>query len=222
MLCLQAGLIPVSLSLASPAVFDLCRSLMESTLTLSSQKLSFLPDTVFFLYLADWGYSVLVFQEYGPTFIRIKPLRQIATLSAPKTESSPPSTTTSSEEDESPSPHILDPGEVLHSNQETASVIANELLGTLQYYFETLSPSFKNHQLFPLFLAGSPEPETVLPLIANAIEEEFPLSSEDGKPGIKAFSLFPTNSNLNQKTLSGLTNWTSTSLPSFAAACVAS
>lgn len=221
--CLEAGLIPTSIHLASLAVFNLCRPIMESTLKQTAGRISFVPDTQFFLYLADWGFSLIAIRHQTPAFLRVKPLRHMTSWLPPATqpihEREPQEIGDTGipvgDHHERTSSH--EPNEVLTFNPQTAVIITNELVGTLQYYFETHEASFATDEVYPLFLIGSQAPDQALPRIAELIEQEFPFESEDGKPRIKAFPLFPGNANLNLKPLSGIPTWTSTSLPAFAA-----
>ena len=98
-----------------------------------------------------------------------------------------------------------------------ARTLTNELVGTLQYYFETHEASIHTDEVYPLFLIGSQDPDNALPLITELIQQEFPFEADHGTPRIKAFPIFPGNTNLNLTPLSGLPGWTSTSLPAFAA-----
>jgi len=75
--CLEVGLVPASIHLASLAVFNMCRALIDTTLKTSTERISFVHDTQFFLYLADWGFSIIAMRHQAPMFLRVKPLRHM-------------------------------------------------------------------------------------------------------------------------------------------------
>lgn len=222
-LCLEVGLVPMSINLASPAVFNMCRPIMDSTIKTTGERISFVPNTEFFVYLADWGFSIIAIRNREPIFIRIKPLRHMAQW--------PPSVSQSTSEDgsvpsEAPTTPINGPQDPIYSipseegptfDPQTATVITNELLGTLQYFFETYETPYLSDEVYPLFLIGSHTPDCALPLITELIQQEFAFEADQGQPRIKAFPLYPGNTNLNLKPLAGLPSWTSTALPAFAA-----
>jgi Tfp pilus assembly PilM family ATPase len=221
--CLEAGLIPASIHLASFAVFNVCKPMMEAILSQSTGRISFVPDTQFFLYLADWGFSLIAVRNRTPIFLRVKPLRhttpwlpqniQHRTELDPQEPSEPGSAIDGAEEPTA----SLEQDNLRTFSPQTAAFMTNELVGTLQYYFETHEMSFSTDEVYPLFLIGSQVPDQALPKIAELIEQEFPWGSELDKPRIKAFPLIPGTANLSLKSLSGLPTWTSTSLPAFAA-----
>ncbi len=222
-MCLEVGLVPASIHLASLAVFNMCRSLIDTTLNTSAERISFVPDTQFFLDLADWGYSIIVMRHQAPIFLRVKPLRHMSQLSAPVSQ--PIDALDQQNQGNADVPGdgkqepacAREPDAGLHSSPPIARTLTNELIGTLQYYFETHEASIHTDEVYPLFLMGSPDPDNALPLITELIQQEFPFEADHGTPRIKAFPIFPGNTNLNLKPLSGLPAWTSTSLPAFAA-----
>ncbi len=219
--CLEADLIPASIHVASLAVFNMCRPIIDLNLTRTTERLSFVPGTLFFLYLTDWGFSLIALQNDIPSFLRIKPLRQLRPPHAQPLHS----TQDQNEEGQERTPfnnteepsNILEPNTMLTMPSQTTTVMTNELLGTLQYFFETHEANAMSNEIYPLFLIGSQHPDQVLPNIAEFIEHEFPCEGEHGTPRVKAFPLFPGNPNLNLKPISGLPSWTGTSLPAFAA-----
>lgn len=216
--CLEADLIPASIHIASLAVFNMCGPLIDSILTRTTERLTFVPGTLFFLYLTDWGFSLIALQNHMPSFLRIKPLRQLSPRSARPiqdwNDDGQERTLSDGTEEHS---YNLEPDAMLTMPSPTSTVITNELLGTLQYFFETHEANAVSDEVYPLFIIGSPNPDEVLPNIAEFIEHEFPFEGEHGTPRIKAFPLYPGNSNLNLKPLAGIPSWTGTSLPAFAA-----
>ena len=219
-LCIEAGFIPASMNIAGLAVLNLCRPVMEATVQRHSQEISFVQDTAIFLYIGDWGFSLIVCQEGQPHFVRVKPLKQLSPAivlpSQALIEDESSGMHPQSEPNENTigqAPDIFDPPQ----NQEQATILAQELLGSLQFFFETTTPAGRQTHVYPLFLVGSSQPEIILPRIAETIEQAFPLQKETDVPQVKAFPVFPQNPAVQAKTLSGLTHWTSTTLATVAA-----
>lgn len=63
-LCEQAGLLPVTVGIASLQLFDLCHSVMETA------------EELFFAHRSDDSFSFIAVRHGCPVFLRIKPLRQ--------------------------------------------------------------------------------------------------------------------------------------------------
>ena len=101
-------------------------------------------------------------------------------------------------------------------------MLAQELLGSLQFFFETTTPPGRQTHVYPLFLVGSPQPEAMLPRIAATIERAFPLHEDTDVPKVKPFPVLPQNPAVQAKTLSGLTHWTGTTLATLAAGALPS
>ena len=215
-LCLEAGMIPVSINVAGLAVLNLCRPVIEATLHAQARDTSFIPGTAIFLYVGDWGFSLIAWQEGQPQFVRVKPLKQLSTVTVSPSQVSieeTPSSRLQSESDEKTTfrkPEIFDPP----PDREPTSLLAQELLGSLQFFFETAVPAAR---VYPLFLVGSPQPEIMLPRIAETIERAFPLNDDPEVPQVKAFAMFPRNPAVRVKTLKGLKDWTGTTLATCAA-----
>ncbi len=219
-LCVESGVIPVSINVAGLAVFNLCRPVIESTLQQHPRDVSFVPDTVIFLYVGDWGFSLIVWNEGQPCFVRVKPLKRLSTVMVlpsqaliKETPASPSSQAGSSEQTTSREPDDFDSPR----DREPTSLLAEELLGSLQFFFETAAPPEHRAPVYPLFLVGGPQPEIMLPRIAETIERAFPLNKETDVPQIKAFPMFPQNPAVQAKTLSALPQWTGTTLATIAA-----
>ena len=218
-LCLDAGCIPVSIHVASVAVFNLCRPMIQATLQTHSPDVSFVPDAVIFLYVGDWGFSFIVFRNGQPRYLRVKPVRRISTVhvrpSPSSIEDEPQNgnaQTTTPRKRTGPS---VEP-ETPDDNHEPATILAQEALGSLQFYFETAKDPPHPNQVYPVFLTGSPQPAVMLPRIAEIMEQAFPPNSGSVVPQVKPFPVFPENPNVRAESLSGLTQWTGTALATFA------
>lgn len=222
-LCLQAGLVPMSIGVASLSVFNLCQTLIDTTISLVSQKVPLLPEQRILIYIADWGFTVLIYRDNSPAFIRIKPMRsslltQEASLMANRERASHHRGIEEEHEIQESQPETSGKD----SNGQLAQTLANELIGTMQYYFDAHPGSAPAGTLIPVFLCGSFAPDTVLPEIANIIENGFQTGGEIEGIGIKAFPIAPTNGGLPNRSLFGLTSWTSNTLPTFGAAIASS
>ena len=219
-LCLEAGVIPVSINVAGPTVFNLCRPVIESTLQKHSRHVSFVSGTVIFLYVGDWGFSLIAWKEGQPCFVRVKSLKRLAAVTVlpfqvlgKETPSSASSQSMPGEQTPSRKPDGFDSPE----DREPTSRLAQELLASLQYFFETAVPPANGAPVYPLFLVGSPQPEIMLPRIAEFIEQAFPLNKETDVPQIKAFPMIPQNPVVQAKSLSALAHWNGTTLATIAA-----
>ena len=219
-LCVEAGLIPVSINVAGPAVFNLCRPIIESTLHTHARDLPFVPDTAIFAYIGDWGFSLIAYQEGQPCFVRVKPQKQLSavTVSRPQASIEEPASgrRPQSGSNENATFRTPDLVESLH-HREPVTTLTQELLGSLQFFFETAMPSGRQTQVYPLFLAGSAQPEFMLPRLAESIERAFPGHQDTSVPRVKAFPMFPRNSAAQPKTPKGLTHWTDMALATCAA-----
>jgi len=222
-LCLRAGLAPMSIHMASMSAFNLCQDMFDSTCSLLSEKVEVLSDQRVLIYMADWGYTVLIFGEGNPAFIRIKPTRlgPLQPLTIPSTEGE----TTAQEptpSDNSEEPGVLTDVHNPQPPQPQARTLANELIGTMQHYFETQPCSAREGSMIPVFLCGTLSPDTLLPAIADIIDKEFPMAGEGEKIAIKAFPVIPGNGSLPSKSIHGLSTWTSNTLSTLGAVLTAS
>lgn len=218
-LCLDAGCIPLSMNVASVAVFNLCRPMIRATLQTQLPDVSFVPDAVMFLYVGDWGFSFIVFRNGQPHYLRVKPVRRISQVhvhpspSSVEDESQNGNARTTPRERIGPS---MEP-ETPDDDQEPATILAQEALGSVQFYFETTKNPPPRNQVYPVFLTGSPQPEVMLPRIAETMEHAFPLNAGATVPQVKPFPVFPENPGVRAESLSGLTQWTGTALATLAA-----
>lgn len=219
-LCLEAGVIPVSVNVAGPAVLNLCRSSIEATLHAHARDISFVPDTAIFLYIGEWGFSLIAWKEGHPCFVRVKPIRRLSAVTVSSSqafiEETPSGGRPQSELDEKTTFRKSD-GFDVPQDREPVEMLAQELLRSLQFFFETAMPSGRQPHVYPLFLVGSPQPEIMLPRIAESIERAFPLNKDSSVQQVKPFPMFPGNLAVRAKALKGLTHWTGTTLATCAA-----
>ena len=219
-LCVAAGIIPVSINVAGPAVFNLCRPFIESTLHTHARDISFVPDTAIFAYIGDWGFSLIAYQEGQPCFVRVKPQKQLSavTVSRPQASIEEPASGRRPQSGSNENATFRTP-DLLESphHREPVATLTQELLGSLQFFFETAMSSGRQTHVYPLFLAGSTQPEFMLPRLAESIERAFPRHQDTIVPQVKAFPIFPRNSAARAKTPKGLTHWTGMALATCAA-----
>jgi len=134
-LCLQVGLLPVSVGLTALNIFELYRpQIHHLTQTATNQTQAPIQELVC-LFLTYWGFSFLVFREGRPVFIRVKALHLAPTPS----ESDAPGSASMEGTDEEPSSFMT-------------VQVGNEIMATLQYYLESSQPIDRDRQEVTLFV----------------------------------------------------------------------
>jgi hypothetical protein len=152
--CLEVGFLPVSVGIASTDVFDLYRETMEAMMGKAADPSLTLQQKSLFLYLTEWGFSFIAFGKGYPIFMRVKALR------LPQWESH------GSDKD----PLILDhshtqekEGQAIPSQIDSLT-LENELIATLQYYFESPQGVSKDCTALSLFFVeGSLCTQSLIP-----------------------------------------------------------
>ncbi len=155
--CLECGLLPHSVGLAGLDVFEFYRSQVLEFSRGSQPQIHDVSQECLFLYLADWGFSFMAFRQGYPVFARIKALP----IPRPQREDSEESDESQRNtlEGRSASPF----GQDRYSSTDSTNV-ANELVATLQYYFETLQPPRVEAASIPLYFAeGLRQGKTLFP-----------------------------------------------------------
>ena len=207
-LCLQVGLVPSSITLAGLAVFDLCRAAMEKAAQAIHSKVFIDMHETFFLFLADWGFSLFIFRDGHPMFFRVKSIPMFLQSDMSLAETSHPSPESTEEEISAP------------SFTRTVNLVANEFIATIQYYFDTIVPdhTFDEEPIkaSPLFLVGSPEPEQILPQIGQTVEQLL-AGHSDSVPLLHPIPLHSGTEGLSGTSFSWLKTCYGTALPPFAA-----
>ncbi|RMH07744.1 MAG: hypothetical protein D6704_04570 [Nitrospirae bacterium] len=198
--CLAAGLIPMTVGIASFLVFDFCRPVMIQAMATLKQDHTRGYHLVFF-YVADWGCTTVIIHDNVPVFVRIKPLRPVPLSCSSSTGSPSPAISANS----------LDPEE---SNKYIAR-LTNELIATLQYYFELHQSLDQFIHPLPLFLAGSLDPATIFPQVKQRVETAFTDESRNA-PRIQAIPLQAGLPYLSGKIGADPTCWTGTTLAALA------
>lgn len=161
--CLEVGLLPNSVGLAGLDVFDFYRSYIQETQRVNNQRRSDLGNECLFLYLANWGFSFMAFHHGHPTFVRVKalpiPRLNQETVSNEADQMNIAFDETNDHNEDGAAHQNLD-----HYSSLDINNVANELVATLQYYFETLQYTRENGESIPLYFAeGLPQGEHLLP-----------------------------------------------------------
>lgn len=172
--CLQAGLLPLTVGLSGLDVFDLYRTIIQDSIRTASSRSHISSTESFFLYLANWGFTFLAIREGCPVFVRVKSLRfpekdgppaqpthvEGASLGEASVDDS--ASHSASVSAEPLAEQALDEGKAF--SPVVAMMIANELVATLQYYFESFPSSTRNGESLPLFFAeGTEQGASLLP-----------------------------------------------------------
>ena len=176
--CLTAGLLPASVSLASLDVFDFYRSTVQKVIEETSRhKYHSIPESVF-LYLTEWGFCFIALRDGYPIFIRVKGLRlpRIETQDhhADRTQVEPSfadqSLDTESVEAALPTDSFpISKGDVEDSDSPDGNLaVTNELVATLQFYFESTEFSdWENKPLTLFFAEGIEHGKSLLPSVRH-------------------------------------------------------
>ena len=192
-LSLQAGLLPLTVGIASLDVFDLYRQIIQESIDTASNRSSLSSTELFFLHLTDWGFFFIAFRDNFPVFVRAKSLRfpqadQHSPVPEHSGEVGTPQTSAISDQDVTQTSDSQDPaGE--HSGDKEKSfapgasmMVANELVATFQYYFESFPTTTWEGTTLPLFFAeGVHHGATLLPGIQE-IEQMLKSSMADPPP----------------------------------------
>ncbi|NKB82242.1 MAG: hypothetical protein GKS05_13005 [Nitrospirales bacterium] len=210
-LCLEAGLVPASISLAGLAVFDLCRAAMDHATQAVSANVPLNKHEAFFLFLADWGFLLLMLRDGHPTFLRVKSLPMWLQPDSLSSETA----------------HVplekTDEALTVALSTHTMNLVANELIATIQYYVETVEPRVASDEhptkASPLFLVGSPLPEQTLPQIGQTIERLL-ADNRDAVPLLYPIPLHSGTEGLSGTAFSWLRTCSGTALSPFAATVV--
>lgn len=190
MACLRAGLLPLGVGLSSLDVFDLCRSMIQEATRTASQRGNMSSRELFFLYLAGWGFSFIALREDCPVFVRVKSLRLHRVQDSPPTSEEPlvgyndPNTHT---EFPQPPDTVQPPSGPTSqaerfSKAEMTTLVTNELVATLQYYFESVHSSTRDNKTLPLFVAEGTEMGTTFLPEVQEVETILKSSMVDPPP----------------------------------------
>ncbi len=151
--CLDCGLLPISVGLAGLDVIDFYQTHGKST----SAKRQLSPDDqseFFSFYLSSWGFSFMAFRGGCPVFVRVKslPLTRFRSNDSVQEHDEQSQSFSVSDSQQELAKETSSTEEHTYSSLETSSV-ANELVATLQYYFETIQGVRNDHLSIPLYFA---------------------------------------------------------------------
>ena len=192
-LALQAGLLPLTVGISSLDVFDLYRQTIQESIETASNRSRLSSKELFFLHLTDWGFFFIAFRNHFPVFVRAKSLRfSIATQPSPMEENSgeveglPTSASSDQVDPQTSVSHDQSREHAVIREQSFAPgasmIVANELVATFQYYFESFPTTSWEGTTLPLFFAeGVQQGATLLPDIQE-IEQMLKSSMADPPP----------------------------------------
>ncbi|GJL65825.1 MAG: hypothetical protein NPIRA05_07960 [Nitrospirales bacterium] len=162
--CLEVGLLPNSVGLSGLDVCDFYQSTMPEFNRPTKRPSETTNQEYLFLYLANWGFSFMAFRHSIPIFLRVKALPI------------PRFTQDHEGPDQRETGHTADPAvsneDPTMSNQQRQeqysalhlNSVSNELVATLQYYFESHQHIRSDHAPIPLYFAeGVLNGEALLP-----------------------------------------------------------
>ncbi|MGB0910181.1 MAG: hypothetical protein ACPGYT_07440 [Nitrospirales bacterium] len=173
--CLEVGLLPNSVGLAGLDIFDFYRSHVQEISGGSKQQRSNTSQECLFLYLADWGFSFMAFRQGCPTFVRVKalPISRLQYADDRSEEAQDSSLFNPEHSDKKP---LTPPTANEQYSVADTTKVSNEIVATLQYYFETLQHAREEDYRIPLYFAeGLRLGETLLPT-EQVIQEALQLS----------------------------------------------
>ncbi len=158
--CLECDLLPNSVGLAGLDVFDFYQTQVHELSRGGKHRRNEFGKECLFLYLADWGFCFMAFRHGYPLFVRVKALPiPRPQLYGQHVEDSNDATRLDHQADLDPSQH----GQDLYTPSDIKNV-ANELVATLQYYFESLQYPRDDANRIPLYFAeGIRQGDTLLP-----------------------------------------------------------
>ena len=197
--CLQSGLLPLTVGISSLDVFDCYRQTIQESIDTASNRSSLSSTEFFFLHLTDWGFFFSAFRDNFPVFVRAKSLRfSQSNPSSPAQEhsaevdslhasgdSAQDGTPTSDSENHARGQAV---SEQKSFAPGASMIVANELVATFQYYFESFPTTTWEGTTLPLFFAeGVHHGSTLLPDIQEI--EQMLRSSMADPPSIALISL---------------------------------
>ncbi|WP_447971411.1 hypothetical protein [Nitrospira sp. M1] len=149
--CLEVGLLPNSIGLSGLDVCDFYQGQLPKLARQSKRQSGTTNEESLFLYLANWGFSFIAFQNTDPTFLRIK------ALPIPRfNQNTPlPDQAEGRQDLDTPDSDVLPETDKQNLQQYVSghlNNVSNELVATLQYYFES-HPIREEHVSIPLYFA---------------------------------------------------------------------
>ncbi len=147
--CLDANLIPASVSIAGLDIFDFYQKNIQDILKAEDKNHSASSTGAMFLFMSHWGFTFFAFDEGCPTFVRTKAIAIRPTANHERAKDSStgwenrdgvaqnktePTTSAFSSDDEHTAERVLTPYPL-----DIMIKVEKEVLATLQYYLETYS-----------------------------------------------------------------------------------
>lgn len=145
--CLEANLMPVSISISGLDIFDLYQPTMQEVLEAGSRHNDTSSPSAMFLFISHWGFTFIAFHDGCPRFIRTKAIAirpdsslagENSSISRTEIHDTPLTHEENNAEQElkSKETHNHNSSSSLYSSSTTTKV-EKEILATLQYYLET-------------------------------------------------------------------------------------
>ncbi|GJL64681.1 MAG: hypothetical protein NPIRA04_33350 [Nitrospirales bacterium] len=161
--CLAVGLLPNSVGLSGLDVCDFYQSTMPEFSRPTKRPSETTNQEYLFLYLANWGFLFMAFRHSDPIFLRVKALPIPRFIQedehTDQTETLQTADPTARHETREASSQSEEQYSSLHLNN-----VSNELVATLQYYFESHQNVRPEHASIPLYFAeGVLNGERLLP-----------------------------------------------------------
>ncbi|RMH31536.1 MAG: hypothetical protein D6690_15420 [Nitrospirae bacterium] len=156
-MCLDAGLIPMTVGLAGFEVLDACRGAVEAEHKNRAGRNDLWCAETVFLYLGEWGFTCLVLHGGMPVFVRVKRLPGLKKhwqQEALHSETGPLSCERAGREDDQANDGVR--------SEDLARTITNEVVATLQYYFELRPDSDRNDKQLAVYAVEGIEGQEAL------------------------------------------------------------
>lgn len=145
--CIDANLIPVSVSISGLDIFDLYQPTIQEMLEIEDRRSMNTSSGAMFLFMSHWGFTFLGFNDGCPRFVRTKAIHIRPDVSQEEWNSSPSAIGAQEgipPNEEKPLSQELGSPDPSHSRDSTSlypsytvTKVEKEVLATFQYYLET-------------------------------------------------------------------------------------
>ncbi len=162
--CLEAKLLPVSVSIASLDIVDLYQRTIQDILEVEDRRSTQPPFATMFCFISHWGFTFFAFKDHCPVFVRTKaiiirpdPNRQQPDSPTGKQEDLEPIDETTGSANDTEERANLDTSPSNPYPPFTTAKVEKEILATLQYYLETDSLITSENSSANLFVVSDLE-----------------------------------------------------------------
>ncbi|GJL61455.1 MAG: hypothetical protein NPIRA04_01090 [Nitrospirales bacterium] len=150
--CLAVGLLPNSVGLSGLDVCDFYQTHGPIFGRQSKHQSGNSNHESLFLYLANWGFSFIAFRKADPIFLRVKTL-PIPRFSQHTAQSDQTTTVPDDETRDNASLQENSSQHLQHYTSAHLNTVSNELVATLQYYFESHQYERVDNAPIPFYFA---------------------------------------------------------------------